>query len=34
VIQKGGSVTYKKIGGSMTDRPTVEDVLAQLTDPA
>jgi len=34
VIQKGGTVTYKKIGGSMTDRPTVEDVLAQLTDPA
>ncbi|MEO8841930.1 MAG: peroxiredoxin family protein [Kofleriaceae bacterium] len=33
VIQKGGAVTFKKIGGSMTDRPSVDDVLAQLTDP-
>ncbi len=33
VIQKGGAVTFKKIGGSMTDRPSVDEVLAQLADP-
>ena len=32
VIQKGGAVTFKKIGGSMTDRPSTDEVLAQLTE--
>jgi hypothetical protein len=32
VIQKGGAITFKKIGQNTTDRPSVEDVLAQLSD--
>ena len=34
VIQKGGAVTFKKIGTGASDRPTVDEVLAQLTDPS
>jgi peroxiredoxin len=30
VIQKGGAITFKKIGQSTTDRPTVDEILAQL----
>jgi peroxiredoxin len=32
VIQKGGAVTFKKIGGNTNDRPSVDEVLAQLTE--
>ncbi|HET9993264.1 MAG TPA: redoxin domain-containing protein [Kofleriaceae bacterium] len=32
VIQKGGAISFKKIGQSTTDRPTVDDILAQLPD--
>jgi peroxiredoxin len=30
VIQKGGAITFKKIGQSTTDRPTVDEILAAL----
>ncbi|MEO8548823.1 MAG: redoxin domain-containing protein [Kofleriaceae bacterium] len=32
VIQKGGAITFKKIGDGTNDRPSVDDVLAQLTE--
>src|SRR5450432_1782098 len=32
VIQKGGAVTFKKIGSNTNDRPSVDEVLAQLTE--
>lgn len=32
VIQKGGAITFKKIGDSTNDRPSVDEVLAQLTE--
>ena len=32
VIQKGGAITFKKIGQNTTDRPSVDDILAQLAE--
>jgi len=33
VIQKGGAVTFKRIGGNTNDRPSTDEILAALTDP-
>ena len=33
VIQKGGAVTFKRIGGHTNDRPSTDEILAALTDP-
>ncbi len=33
VIQKGGAVTFKRIGGNTNDRPSADEILAALTDP-
>jgi len=32
VIQKGGAVTFKRIGGTPNDRPSTDEILAALTD--
>ncbi|MCX5747591.1 MAG: redoxin domain-containing protein [Proteobacteria bacterium] len=30
IIEKGGAITYRRVGKSPTDRPTVEELLAAL----
>lgn len=34
IIAKGGAITYRKVGENQTDRPTADQILAELHKPA
>jgi peroxiredoxin len=34
IIQKGGAITFRKVGENQTDRPTADQVIAELRKPA
>ena len=34
IIEKGGAISYRKVGENQTDRPTADQVIAELRKPA